>query len=346
MVHLIRRETFSVEKWNGKHASMSKHLESRQAPVLAIYFSLILPPTPLFFSCIQLFALLFGGADSLLSSLLLPSFTIPIGPNMRRDVLRNQALKRKNWHICMFVCFSADTRADGGPLELHMCPHSCLASPVQQLLQELWPKLTGEVLGELQNPTSPVQASRAWQGARRRCETDKVGAEGLGWKVGNYGNAAQCFHGCMAAMSWGARRLVLPIGCLWPGPALWWRTANHVYHRQGREGFPPLCRHFVWWLRSPRHGPACSPLTLQRSQGPHSTDLPPLRGHSSPQQVSLSLSKLEDIPAVWKKRGSGHHLTLWPSPQIHLQHLPQVFLPQKQFQYDQSVSEDLVLGVG
>lgn len=41
MVHLIRRETFSAEKWNGKHASMSKHLESHQAPVLAIYFSLI-----------------------------------------------------------------------------------------------------------------------------------------------------------------------------------------------------------------------------------------------------------------------------------------------------------------
>lgn len=116
-----------------------------------------------FFSCIQLFALLFGGADcSLLSSLLLPSFTIPTGTNMRWDVLRNQAQRRKSWPICMFVCFSADTRADGGPLDLHMCPHSCLVPPVQQLLQELWPKLTGEVLRELQDPTSPVQALRAW----------------------------------------------------------------------------------------------------------------------------------------------------------------------------------------
>lgn len=70
MVHLIQRETFSAEKWNGKHASMSKHLESHQAPVLAIYFTLI----HLFlffclfgcffhvFSCLHCF----GGADFLL----------------------------------------------------------------------------------------------------------------------------------------------------------------------------------------------------------------------------------------------------------------------------------------
>lgn len=57
----------------------------------------------------------------------------------------------------MFVCFSADTRADGGPLELDMCPHSCLASPLQQLLQELWPKLTGEVSASCRIPLAPCK---------------------------------------------------------------------------------------------------------------------------------------------------------------------------------------------
>lgn len=36
---------------------------------------------------------------------------------------RNQPLERNNWHVCLLVCFSVDTRADGALLELQMCLH-------------------------------------------------------------------------------------------------------------------------------------------------------------------------------------------------------------------------------
>lgn len=110
MVHLIQRETFSAEKWNGKHASMSKHLESHQAPVLAIYFTLI--HLFLFFCLFVFFHVFsclhcFGGADFLLP--LFPPAPLFYHPHwLKYKVSRFRKLssgKKELAFFCCFVCF-------------------------------------------------------------------------------------------------------------------------------------------------------------------------------------------------------------------------------------------------
>lgn len=107
MVHLIRRETFSVEKWNGKHASMSKHLESRQAPVLAIYFSLILPPTPLFFFMHSAVCTAFWWSWLLALFTPAPLFYHPHWPKYEARCSKKSSSEKKeltHLHVCLLFC--------------------------------------------------------------------------------------------------------------------------------------------------------------------------------------------------------------------------------------------------